>query len=291
MVFADHVKSLLLSDISNIAQNPHLFVNHLGQDFTRNRKISMQNLMEFYICLESGNLQHELLKYFCFRSDTATVSAFHQQRSKLKPEAFLSLLKQLNSHFCQETYHRTYRLIACDGSQFNISLNEKDTDSYYPKSGKSKWGFNMLPVVPLYDILNKCYLDVELKPIRKRNEFRAFCSLMDRFGYHEKTKPIFIADRGLCSYIVFTHAIENHASFLIRAKDVFTLRLLGEDISGREFDISLQRIFCCIRNRLAYTNLSVIILILTIFPKNIPNIPCSCVPSGSKYQKISMKIS
>lgn len=140
MAFADHVKSLLLSDISSIARNPNLFVNHPGRDFTRNRKISLQNLMEFYICLESGNLQHELLKYFYFRSDTATVSAFHQQRSKLKPEAFLYLLKQFNSHFCQETYHGTYRLIACDGSQFNIPLNEKDTDSYYPPSGKSKRG-------------------------------------------------------------------------------------------------------------------------------------------------------
>lgn len=249
MAFADHVKSLLLSDISSIARNPNLFVNHPGRDFTRNRKISLQNLMEFYICLESGNLQHELLKYFYFRSGTATVSAFHQQRSKLKPEAFLYLLKQFNSHFCQETYHGTYRLIACDGSQFNIPLNEKDTDSYYPPSGKSKRGFNMLHVVPLYDILNKCYLDVELQPIRRRNEFRAFCSLMDRFGNHEKTKPIFIADRGFCSYNVFAHAMENHASFLVRAKDVFASRLLGEDISGREFDISLQRIFCRTRSR------------------------------------------
>lgn len=107
----------------------------------------------------------------------------------------------------------------------------------------------MLHVVSLYDILNKCYLDVELQPIRKRNEFRAFCSLMDRFGYHEKTKPIFIADRGFCSYNVFAHAMENHASFLIRAKDVFTFRLLEEDISDREFDLSLRRIFCRTHSR------------------------------------------
>lgn len=243
MAFADHVKSLLLSDISSIAHNPHPFVNNPGRDFTRNRKISMQDLMEFYICMESGNLQHELLKYFYFRSDTATVSAFHQQRSKLKPEAFLSLLKQFNGHFQPETYKGSYRLIACDGSEFNIPLNEKDADSHYPPSGKSKRGFNMLHVIPLYDILGRCYLDVELQPIRRKNEFRAFCSLMDRFEYDEKTKPIFIADRGFCSYNVFAHAIENRASFLIRAKDVFVSRLLGQDISGREFDVSLQRVF------------------------------------------------
>lgn len=243
MAFANYVKSLLLSDISSITHNPALFVNNPGRDFTRNRKISMQNLLEFYICMESGNLQHELLKYFHFRSDTASVSAFHQQRSKLKPETFLFLLKQFNRHFRPKTYKESYRLIACDGSEFNISLNEKDTDSYYPPSGKSKRGFNMLHVIPLYDILGKCYLDVELQPIRRKNEFRAFCNLMDRFEYNEKIKPIFIADRGFCSYNVFAHAMENRAYFLIRAKDVYVSKLLGEDIAGKEFDLSLQRIF------------------------------------------------
>ena len=186
--------------------------------------------------MESGNLQHELLKHFCFRSDTATVSAFHQQRSKLKPETFLHLLKQFNSHFQPETYHGAYRLIACDGSEFNIFLNEKDIDSYYPPSGKSKRGFNMLHVIPLYDLLSKCYLDVELQPIRKKNEFRAFCNLMDRFEYGNGLKPIFIADRGFCSYNVFAHAIENRACFLIRAKDTYISRLLGKNISEKEFD-------------------------------------------------------
>lgn len=243
MQFPDYAKSLLLNDISSMAHNPELFVKSPGRDFTRNRKISMQALMEFYICMESGNLQHDLLKYFDFHPDTASVSAFHQQRSKLKPEAFLFLLKQFNSHFPMETYKNSYQLIACDGSEFNISLNETDTDSYYPPSGKSKRGFNMLHVIPLYDLLSKCYLDVELQPIRKKNEFRAFCNLIDRFECKDERKPIFIADRGFCSYNVFAHAFENHAYFLIRAKDIYVSRLLKEDISDRELDVSIQRIF------------------------------------------------
>lgn len=249
MAFSDRVKSLLLSDISYIAKNPESFVYNPGRDFTRTRKISMQNLLEFYICMESGNLQHELLKYFYFRSDTATVSAFHQQRSKLKPDTFLYLLNLFNSHFKPETYKDSYRLIACDGSEFNIPLNENDTDSYYPPSGKSKRGFNMLHTIPLYDILGKRYLDVELQPIRKKNEFRAFCNLMDRFGCSTETKPVFIADRGFCSYNVFAHAIENQAYFLIRAKDTYVSRLLGDRVPDVEFDISLQRIFCRTHSR------------------------------------------
>ena len=258
-----------------MTHNPHSFVKHPGRDFTRNRKISMQDLLKFYICMESGNLQHELWKYFDFSLDTATVSAFHQQRGKLKPETFLSLLKQFNSHFQMQAYKGSYRLIACDGSEFNIQLNEKDSDSYHPPSGKSKRDFNMLHVIPLYDILSKCYVDVELQPIRRISEFRAFCNLMDRFESNDNTKPIFIADRGLCSYHVFAHAIENQAHFLIRAKDLSISRLLGEDISGKELDISLNRIFSrtqskkkgFIQNVCNYTNMSVQTLILTIFQK------------------------
>lgn len=249
MSFAFHAKSLLLNDISSMAQNPEPFVVHPGRDFSRKRKISFQDLLQFFLSMECGNLQHELLKYFHFRPDTASVSAFHQQRSKLMPEALLFLFKKFNSHFHYKTYKKNYRLIACDGSQFNIPLNENDTDSYFPPNGKSKRGFNMLHVIPLYDLLNRCYLDVEFQPIRKKNEFRASCTLIDRFEYNRHTKPIFIADRGFCSYNVFAHAIENQAYFLIRATDAYVSKLLGEDVSNKEIDVSLQRILCRTQSR------------------------------------------
>lgn len=240
MNFAENIKSLLLNDISNIVENSKSFVNNPDKDFTRNRKISMQNLMEFYLCMESGNLQHELLKYFHFSSQTATVSAFHQQRSKLKPEIFLHLLKLFNSHFNYKKYKEQYRLIACDGSEFNIPLNEKDTDSYFPPSGKSKRGFNMLHVIPLFDILNRRYLDVEIQPIRRKNEFRAFCNLMDRFEPEQKQNTIFIADRGFCSYNVFAHALENKSYFLIRAKDAYVSKLIKQDVVEKEYKTCLS---------------------------------------------------
>lgn len=243
MHFSNQVKQFLFDDISYICQHPEFFVNSPGRDFTRTRKISMQQLMEFLIHMESGNLQHELLKHFQFAPDTATVSAFLQQRNKLKPETFLYLLKQFNCHFSYGLYKDTYRIIACDGSEFNIPLNEKDTDSFYPPSGKSKRGFNMLHAIPLYDLLSRRYLDVEIQPIRKKNEFRAFCTLMDRFDPNSKKNSIFIADKGFCSYNVFAHAMENNSFFLIRAKDAYVSNLLKEDVSEKEFDIMVHRIF------------------------------------------------
>lgn len=182
MNLAIYVKSILSNDIFDIVRNSESFVNNPVKDFTRNRKISMHNLIEFYLSMESGNLQHELLKFFQYNSKTASVSGFLQQLNKLKPEVFLHLIKKFNCNFDYKKYKEKYRLIACDGSEFNIPLNEKDSDSYFEPSGKSKRGFNMLHVIPLYDILNRRYLDVELQPIRRKNEFRALCNLMDRFN-------------------------------------------------------------------------------------------------------------
>ena len=56
--------------------------------------------------------------------------------------------------------------------------------------------------------------------------------------------PIFITDRGFWSYNIFAHAMEHNAYFLIRAKDINTQRLLGNDMSSDwdSFDISINRI-------------------------------------------------
>ncbi len=101
-----------------------------------------------------------------------------------------------------------------------------------------------MAVVMLYILVANEVGSLEIQPIRRKNEFRAFCSLMDRFESGEKKNTIFLADRGFCSYNVFAHAIENNSYFLIRAKDVYVSKLLAENISDKEFDISLQRIFC-----------------------------------------------
>jgi hypothetical protein len=123
---------------------------------------------------------------------------------------------------------------------FKIS---KDLNSYCPPSGRSGRGFNLIHVMAAYDITNRLYLDAVIQPGNKKNEYRALCDLMDK---HDSATgiPIFIADRGLSSYNCYAHAIENGFFFLIRTKDLNTMRLLGIDALDNpdEFDVTVDRI-------------------------------------------------
>lgn len=226
MLFPQKVKSTLWAIVDDMAQNKALFVKNPDKDFSRERKLGFVQMIRFCLCMESGCTAHELLKYFFFNPDEKpTVSAFLQQRAKLLPQAFRHLLMQFNLSFHGKTFMGKYSLVAADGSEFNIARNPADSSTFHPSNGKSKRGFNMLHTISLYDLVSKRYLDVITQPGRKKNEFSAFCRLIDRYMY--KGLPIFVADKGFASYNVFAHAIEKGFYFVIRAKDINTKRFLG----------------------------------------------------------------
>ena len=242
MTFANQVKQILLQDISVIAKTPELFSKCPGKDFSRNRKISFQSLIQFFLSMESSSIRHELLKYFSYDSNTISNSAFYQQRNKLLPETFSTLLRHFNSHYTFSLYKEKYQLLACDGSSFTFTRNPKDPDSYFAPDGKTTNGYNQVHAVALFDLLSKRYCDTVVQPIRKKNEFQALTQMIDRCGT-ANTVPVFIADRGFASFNVFAHAIQHGSYFLIRAKDVNVHRLLGMDFPDTEnFDIQVNRI-------------------------------------------------
>lgn len=242
MTFANQVKQTLLQDISVIAKTPELFSKCPGKDFSRNRKISFQSLIQFFLSMESSSIRHELLKYFSYDSNTISNSAFYQQRNKLLPETFSTLLRHFNSHYTFSLYKEKYQLLACDGSSFTFTRNPKDPDSYFAPDGKTTNGYNQVHAVALFDLLSKRYCDTVVQPIRKKNEFQALTQMIDRCGT-ANTVPVFIADRGFASFNVFAHAIQHGSYFLIRAKDVNVHRLLGMDFPDTEnFDIQVNRI-------------------------------------------------
>jgi len=224
MSYAKQVKEFLWNTISDMAENPWLFARNPNADFTRKRKLDFENLMRFLISMQSGTTGHELLKYFDYNTDTASVSAFYQQRRKLLTEAFQFLMFSLNSQFNLKLYKDRYNLIACDGCEFVMPRNPNDLESFFPPTGKSSRGYNMLHATALFDILSKRYLDCIVKPAWDKNEFSAICDFIKRYSYNGF--PIFIADRGFASYNFFAHAFDKGFHFLVRAKDLNTKRLL-----------------------------------------------------------------
>jgi len=230
--------------ISNMADYPWLFSNNPEKDFSRKRKLDFSQLLHLCISMEAGTVKDELLKYFSYDADTITNSGFFQQRSKLLTEAFSFLFHQFNQLYDYTLYKDRFQLLACDGSSFTFTRNPSDEESYFAPDGKTTNGYNQVHLVPLYDLLSNRYVDAVVQPIRKKNEFQALASMIERYPTSRAAIPIFIADRGFHSYNVFAHAIEKQAFFLIRAKDINTQRLLGEDYpkDQQTFDLSVSRI-------------------------------------------------
>lgn len=240
MTFPEIVKTTLWDIIDEMSHSLSSFVKNPDKDFIRKRKLDFKKMMHLIISMESGSLNHELLKFFEYDSSVPTNSAFYQQRSKLSVSAFRHLLKEFNLKFPLEKFRGKYYLIACDGSEFNIARNPDDPDTFHEPNGKSVSGFNMVHTISLYELCSKRYLDLEVQLGRLKNEFQAICNLMDRYTYGGS--PIFIADRGFSSYNVFAHAIENNVDFLIRAKDLNVQRFLGVETLPDKLDTTIELI-------------------------------------------------
>ncbi len=123
MTFPEIVKTTLWDIIDEMSRSLSSFVKNPDKDFIRKRKLDFKKMMHLIISMESGSLNHELLKFFEYDSSLPTGSAFYQQRSKLSVSAFRHLLKEFNLKFPLEKFRGKYYLIACDGSEFNIARN------------------------------------------------------------------------------------------------------------------------------------------------------------------------
>lgn len=87
MSFAAQVKNSLLHIISSMVSHPEDFFMHPRTDFSRNRKLDFSTLLQLIISMEAGTVRDELLKFFSYDKDTASNSAFFQQRAKLTDNA------------------------------------------------------------------------------------------------------------------------------------------------------------------------------------------------------------
>ena len=202
--------------ISEISENPSLFVKNPKTDFTRNRKIYFKKFIGITMNSGGGTMSKELLDYFDFDVNTPSVSAYTQQRSKVLPEAFEFLFHSFTQENMPSTNnYKGYRLIACDGSNLTIATNPNDAETAY-KSNQFGTITNHLHLNAFYDVLNRIYLDAVLQTASEHQEYRACINMMERSSLN---KAILIADRGYENYNVMAHAINKGWKFVIRIKD------------------------------------------------------------------------
>ena len=235
------VMERLSSIIDELSQSPELYVNKPGVDFTRDRKLPFESVMQLLISMGGNSIYNELLTARGYDVNTATSSAFVQQRAKILSCAFEYLLHEFTGTHSDLRTYRGYRLLANDGSSLHIPTNPADVDTYFENKAGEK-GYNLLHLNAMYDLCNRIYVDALVQPGRLLNEKRALTDMVDRSRIDEKV--ILIADRSYESYNIFAHIEEKGWKYLIRVKDVDSNGILSGLKLPRtdEFDVAITRI-------------------------------------------------
>ena len=195
--------------IKTMNDSSSLFVVDSNKDFTRKRKHLFGSTLFNVLLLESGSLKDEMFKLFGYNLDTPTASSFVQARSKIRPDAFHSAIK--------------------------------DSKTTFYKANNSNKPFLAYHLNTSYDLLECTYDDIVLQGNAVMNENGAFNEIVDRY---DGPKAIFIADRGYESINSFVKVGMKNNKYLIRVKDIHSrtsvLRSFGP-FPDAEFDMHVRR--------------------------------------------------
>jgi hypothetical protein len=226
----------ITSDISRYTVNP-------DKDLTRTKKLPPDKLISFLVSQGSSSTKNELLDFFDMNVLAPTASAFNQQRAKLKPEALEAVFNHFNNSVNSIEKTSGYRFLAADGSSFTFfSKPSFATSEYFVSEGHSAKGFYSMHLNAFYDLDRHTYTDAIIQPVHNKDEFQAFCDIVDRHRILPGTKNVYIGDRGYCSYNNMAHVMESGQYFLFRTKDIHSKGLAGKfDFpTDDSFDISVK---------------------------------------------------
>jgi hypothetical protein len=237
--YANSLKETLTSLIREMSAAPAPYVKNPDKDFTRKKKLPFETVMQLLISMGGNSIYKELLESQGYDVNTATTSAFVQQRNKILPSALEFLFHEFTGSYTDIKHYRGYRLLAIDGSDLHIATDSADKDTYFQSQPNTK-GFNLLHLNAAYDLCNRLYVDAMIQPRRLCNEGRALAAMVDRSPI--KGKVIVIADRGYESYNNFAHMESKGWNYIIRVKDLGSNGILSglRLPSSGEFDINVH---------------------------------------------------
>ena len=240
------LKETLNNSIIKVCSNINSFVYIPGKDYSRVRNLPADTVISYLISQGGSSTKCEWLDFYQLSPNAPSVSALNQRRSQLKPEAFEAVFHEFTSSALKigtEQYHAHYQFIAADGSTISFTSSPRfAADEYYVSEGHSASGFYSMHINALYDLEQRIYTDALIQPVHQKDEFTAFCQLVDRHEPISDRKTIFIGDRGYCSYNNMAHVIEKKQYFLFRTKDITGKGLVGnfDFPDSNEFDITVN---------------------------------------------------
>lgn len=166
-------KDVLNSCIEKICQTKENYCVNPKTDFTRNKKLPMDKVIKTILSFSSKSLNNEMIDIWGHdTNDIASVSAFVQQRSKIKPSAFEDIFKTFANEIPIANLYQGYRLLAVDGSDLLTPINREDTDSLFQSNDNSP--YNLFHLNALFDLNSKYILMLSFKNAKRRTSTKLF---------------------------------------------------------------------------------------------------------------------
>lgn len=216
--YPERIRAALSRAIEQVATNPEACVKIPGKDFSRTRKLPLQTVLLMLVGMGGGSLAKELYEWFGYSTETATVSAFIQQREKIRPEALAMVFREFVKATVPDTFFDGYRLLAVDGSDLRLPANPHDEFSVIEHTEGGKH-YNLVHLNAMYDLMSKVYVDAEMQGKKGMNEHRALVSMVDRSTISGKV--LVLMDRGYESFNNIAHFQEKSWHYIIRAKESY----------------------------------------------------------------------
>lgn len=204
----------------------------------RNRKVSRTDIIKAMLFMQGGSLQKELHEMGL----NISASAFVQRRRQIPSALLAGILPELDSRLENPKTCQGYRVIAVDGTAVNMA---RDPNSpCFVCNASAPQGYCQVHATPLYDVLNKCYLDCVIQPQPEQDEIGALDALLawnDLIWNNSEQKTLLVADRGFASYNVFATLQQTYnADFLIRVKQGRGAMREVAKLPHRELDLEIQ---------------------------------------------------
>ena len=194
-------------------------------DFTRNRKMSFEDLVLFMLQSQKSSTQRALRLFFANIGKCVfmTQQSFSEARTKIKVEAFVILFKMTVEIMTEERLNKWhgYRVYAIDGSKIALP-SEKKLLNYYGGHGRNAASPTAQGSI-LYDILNDIVADALIAPMTADERILAKAHIDSINDYASGEKKLVILDRGYPSFELIENFESKGLYYLMRVRDKFNL--------------------------------------------------------------------
>lgn len=244
MRVSERVARLLLRCIGSLAARPEECARAPGRDFTRDRKLGLARLLLLLVTWGRDCSYAELCDLAGWDGEAPSAAALTQQWAKLNDRAMPMLLRSFLSLFEPVPFMGRYRLLAADGTAWPV-LPGTGGDRCRVANGRGGGHHWEVHATCAFDLVRRTFEDAVCRGGAERDEPGALCELVDRLFCGRGLVPLWLADRGFCSWNVICHMLEAGASFCIRASDAWVRSLFGDELPAGEFDVRVRH--CLVR--------------------------------------------